>query len=106
MTRRQDPSIEQGAEPPRRPDVAPHFSAPQRSPHFSRSPRSGYTGFRLIVTFGALILLILAGTLVWQHSLEGTPTVPLNTDSARHGAFVSPPLNAQQINDLHHLATH
>jgi beta-N-acetylhexosaminidase len=104
MTRRQDPSLERGAEPPPRADGASRFSAPQR---LSRSPRNGPGGFRLIVTLGGLIVLILAGTLVWQHLLEGTPTVPLlnKADSGQQGPFVSPPLTAQQVDELHHLAT-
>jgi beta-N-acetylhexosaminidase len=63
---------------------------------------------RLLVTLCALAVLLLAGTFTWQHFFEGgalTPT-PGHTASGHYGSFVAQPLNARQIDQLHHLSTH
>lgn len=63
---------------------------------------------RRLVMFCMLVLLILAGTLLGQRLFEGTgSTSPIpGTASGQHGPFVTPPLNAQQIDALHHLSAH
>ncbi len=95
-TRGSDPPMQRNVGHPQRPGVA----APPRPYRPSPEP------LRLLVTLCALSVLLLAGTFTWQHFFEGGALTPEHTPAGHYGAFVAPPLNAQQIDQLQHLSAH
>jgi beta-N-acetylhexosaminidase len=95
-TRGSDPPTQRNVGHSHRPGVA----APPRLYRLSPQP------LRLLVTLCALSVLLLAGTFTWQHFFGDGTLTPGSTPAGHYGAFVAPPLNAHQINQLQHLSAH
>jgi beta-N-acetylhexosaminidase len=73
----------------------------------SRSRHQSYNA-RLLVTLCALVVLVLAGTFTWQRVFEDGALMPVpgHTTTGHYGSVVARPLNAQQVDKLHHLSAH
>ncbi len=77
-------------------------------PLFILSPQRRHTSRLFIgLTLFLLIVLITIGTVVGERLLTGKAETVLPTPGIiSNVSFIQPPLNAQQINELHHLSQH
>ncbi len=68
--------------------------------------RRRHRGMIALVVSGCLIALIVVSGILGQHVLDGSIPATLGGSATVNGAFVSQPLSAAQIYNLHHLVSH
>jgi beta-N-acetylhexosaminidase len=90
--------------------MRPRIFSPPISPSTQQPAPRRAMSLRVLVTLVLVVLLIVVGSLVGQRLLSSSssqaPTSLFPSVSITHaGPFVQPPLNAQQVDALRHLAT-
>lgn len=71
---------------------------------FQRHRRSNERVF--LLTTGILLTIVVVVGGIAEHFLNAEANQPFADVAASAGPYVQPPLNAQQVNELHHLASH
>jgi beta-N-acetylhexosaminidase len=90
--------------------MRPRIFSPPISPSTQQPAPRRVMSLRAMVTLVLVVLLIVVGSLVGQRLLSSSsnqaPTSLFSSVPITHaGPFVQPPLNAQQVDALRHLAT-